>query len=57
MAEGDSGELLSEYLPGLRIGFPDGVVDASTGSSRQWSLWGLSFVLVALLTCLGAYLL
>lgn len=51
------GEPLSEYLPDLRIAFPDGVADAAAGLSAQRSLWGLSFALVALLTFLGGYLL
>ena len=52
-----AGESLSEYLPDLRITFPDGVADEAAGLSPQRSLWGLSFALVALLTFLGAYLL
>jgi two-component system, OmpR family, phosphate regulon sensor histidine kinase PhoR len=48
---------LSEYLPDLRITFPDGIADVAAGLSPQRSLWGLSFALVAILTFLGGYLL
>jgi signal transduction histidine kinase len=51
------GESVSEYLPDLRITFPDGVADAAAGVSPQRSLWSLSFALVGLLTFLGGYLL
>ena len=57
IATGGAGESLSEYLPDLRITFPDGVADVAAGLSPQRSLWGLSFALVALLTLLGGYLL
>jgi signal transduction histidine kinase len=51
-----AGETLSEYLPNLRVTFPDGVADQAAGLSPQRSLWGLSFALVALLTFVGGYL-
>jgi len=50
------GEALSEYLPNLRVTFPDGITDLAAGLSPQRSLWGLSFALVALLTFVGGYL-
>ena len=57
IAAGGAGESLSEYLPDLRITFPEGIVDVAAGLSPQRSLWGLSFALVAILTLLGVYLL
>jgi signal transduction histidine kinase len=56
VAVNGGGESLSEYLPGLRVTFPDGVADKATGLSPQRSLWGFSFALVAMLTFLGGYL-
>src|SRR5262245_51820232 len=52
-----TGAALSEYLPELRITFPDCLADQAAVLSPQRSLRGLSFVRVALLTLLGAYLL
>lgn len=52
-----SGDPLSEDLPDLRVNFPAGVTDAAPGLRSQRSFWGLAFVLVALLTFLGGYLL
>ena len=57
IAAGGAGESLSEYLPDLRITFPEGIADVAAGLSPQRSLWGLSFALVAILTLLGVYLL
>jgi signal transduction histidine kinase len=57
IAAAGSGDPLSDYLPDLRITFPDGVADEAAGLSPQRSLWGFSFALVALLTVLGGFLL
>jgi two-component system phosphate regulon sensor histidine kinase PhoR len=57
IAADGSGESLSEYVPDLRISFPDGFPVGGAEVSPQRSLWGLSVTLVALLTLLGAYLL
>jgi signal transduction histidine kinase len=53
----DAGDQLSADLPDLRIVFPDGVADLAAGLSPQRWLWGWSFGVVALLTCLSGYLL
>jgi signal transduction histidine kinase len=52
-----NGDQLSTDLPDLRITFPDGVGDLAAGLSPQRWLWGWSFAVVALLTCLSGYLL
>jgi signal transduction histidine kinase len=52
-----AGDTLSADLPDLHVTFPDGVADQTAGLSPQRSLWGLSFGVVALLTCLSGYLL
>jgi signal transduction histidine kinase len=52
-----AGDPVSADLPDLRVAFPDGVADQAAGLSPQRSLWGLSFAVVALLTCLSGYLL
>ena len=57
IATAGPGDALSEYLPEMWITFPSGVVDIASGLTPQQSLWGLSFVLVGLLTFLGGYLL
>jgi two-component system phosphate regulon sensor histidine kinase PhoR len=54
---GGKGESPSEFIPALRIAFPDGVADTASGAVGQRSLWTMAFVFVALCTVLGAYLL
>lgn len=57
IAAAGEGEPLSDDLPGLRITFPDGIVDEAAGRSPQQSVWQFSLTLVALLTVLGGFLL
>src|SRR5262245_40732904 len=57
LATAGDGELINERLPGLRAVFLEEIVDPLSGSTPERSLWGLSFVLVAMLTLLGGYLL
>jgi signal transduction histidine kinase len=57
LAVDSGGESLSPYLPDLRITFPDGIAEEAVALSPQRSLWGPSFVVVALLTFLSGYLL
>jgi signal transduction histidine kinase len=52
-----AGDHLNEYLPDLRITFPQGVPEAAAGISSQRSLWRFSLALAAPLTILGGLLL
>jgi signal transduction histidine kinase len=52
-----AGDHLNEYLPDLRITFPQGVPEAAAAISSQRSLWRFSLALAAPLTILGGLLL
>jgi signal transduction histidine kinase len=57
LASDGSGESLSQYLPDLRITFPDGIAAEAVGLNPQRSLWGFSLTVVAILSILSGFLL